>query len=203
MREHGILMQDEMVRALLRPVGDPLRKTVTRRTSDQWARRSVGDLLWVRECHARPVVQGGVVFRSDHPGDLRPSKPWFSVGWVPGIHMRRDQSRILLRVVSLRREHAAPSSITHRWVGEGPPDPQPAAVYLYGRALDVLERPLEVPGYARAPHPYEPLPWVDDAEARREGVEDRAAYLRLWESINGAEYPTWVWRIEFEEVSRG
>lgn len=52
MAEHGILMQDEMVRALLRPIGDPLRKTVTRRASNVWAKRKVGDLLWVRECRA-------------------------------------------------------------------------------------------------------------------------------------------------------
>lgn len=51
MAEHGILMRDEMVRALLREPGDPLRKTVTRRTSDQWASRKVGDLLWVKRAH--------------------------------------------------------------------------------------------------------------------------------------------------------
>lgn len=193
MKEHGILFQDEMVRALLRPVGDPLRKTVTRRTSDQWAKRKVGDLLWVRECWG--LLDAAVLYRSSD--DVGPQ--W---RWRPSILMPRWASRLTLRVVSLRREHCAPSSVTHRWVGEGPPTPQPTAVFLYGRDLP-QHRPFDVPGYLRAPHPGLPLPWVDDADARREGVEDRAAYLRLWESINGDVYPTWVWRIEFEEVSRG
>lgn len=74
MKAHGILMQDEMVRALLRPVGDPPRKTVTRRTADQWARRAVGDLLWVRECHCSadmgPVREGGpIAYRSDYTAE--------------------------------------------------------------------------------------------------------------------------------------
>lgn len=196
MKEHGILMQDEMVRAMRRHVGDPLRKTVTRRTSDQWAKRKVGDLLWVREC----FTTGGIVCPIGEASYRATFDPKLAklIRWKPGIHMPRWASRLTLRVVSLRREHAAPSSITHRWVGEGTV-PQPG-VTLYGSEMDAHR---EVPGYERVPHWGEPLPWVDDAEARREGVDARAAYLRLWESINGAEYPTWVWRIEFEEVSRG
>lgn len=184
MAEHGILMQDEMVRALLRPVGDPLRKDVTRRTSDVWAKRKVGDLLWVRECWApapadHPRVRvayrsdgrsyglnggwasgedGGLLFPAVLGVDLPPPKRW-----RPGIHMPRWASRLTLRVVSLRRE---PGS----W-------PWPVMSRL--------------------------LPEVDDAEARREGVEDRAAYLALFERINKGAYPEWVWRIEFEEVPRG
>jgi hypothetical protein len=220
--EYGILMKDEMVRALLRPVGHPLRKRVTRRTSGQWARRKVGDLLWVRECWAPTHAENPrirVSYRSDGTsyglnngwangpdGGLLFPEPLgiripFPTKWRPSMAMPRWASRLTLRVVGLWREHAAPSSITHRWIGEGQPDPQPTAVYLYGPETNAHRG--HVPGYAAVPHWGEPLPWVDDAEARREGVEDRAAYLRLWESINGDQYPTWVWRIEFEEASRG
>jgi hypothetical protein len=108
---------------------------------------------------------------------------------VPSILMPRWASRLTLRVVSLRREHCAVSALSHRWAGE-------ADVHLYNVADEHAS-----PGYTPVPHPGEPLPWVDDAEARREGVADRAAYLALWESINGPEYPTWVWRIEFERVT--
>lgn len=53
---------------------------------------------------------------------------------------------------------------------------------------------------------------INDADAAREGVPDRQAFVDLWKSINGepswAENP-WVWRIEFRrlggvvEVDRG
>lgn len=43
-----------------------------------------------------------------------------------------------------------------------------------------------------------PLPHVDDAEARREGVADRNAYLTLFREINGESFPATLWRIEFE-----
>lgn len=155
MGEHGILFQDEMVRALLRPVGDPLRKTVTRRTSDRWARVKPGDLLWVRECFGLTDA-AELVYRATEPaaGVHR---------WRPSIHMPRWASRLPLRVVSVRSE--------------------------WGLLQDGLCTVR--------------MPYVDDAEARREGVADRAAYLALWESINGPVYPEWVWRIEFEEVPRG
>ena len=45
---------------------------------------------------------------------------------------------------------------------------------------------------------------IDDAGARREGVENRDAFLRLWESIHGpgsAERNPWVWVVVFRPVS--
>ena len=174
MGEYGILMKDEMVRALLRPVGHPLRKRVTRRTSDQWAKRKVGDLLWVRECwrwcgwadHA-DYTAGSVAYRADgaillracDPGAHNP--PEASTTWRPSMLMPRWASRQTLRVVGLWQEPGL--SLSRR----------------------------------------RPLPEVDDDEARREGVEGRAEYLALWEAINGPVYPELVWRIELEEVSRG
>ena len=216
MGEHGILMKDEMVRAILDG-----RKTVTRRTSGQWARRKVGDLLWVRECFAPTSpnyprarvayrasgmsygLNGGWATSSgDAEGGLLFPSPDLHVKrrWMPGIHMPRWASRLTLRVTDIRQEPCSPSSVTHRWVGGGPPSPQPT-VWLYGSREPGGHADADIPGYERAPHPWEPLPWVDDAEARREGVADRAAYLALWESINGDVYPTWVWRIAFEVTS--
>lgn len=199
MAEHGILMRDEMVRALLRPVGDPIRKTVTRRTSDVWAKRKVGDLLWVRECYR--LSGGWDGFKPKEVGRLRgPDDPvWFraddrmrglinegggpSKKWRPGLLMPRWASRTTLRIVDLRRECGTPYTSIDGLM--------PFSLW---RSDDPTDDP---------PHPYTPLPWVDDAEARREGVQDRAAYLALWERINGPAYPAWVWRIEFKEVARG
>ena len=102
MGEYGILMQDEMVRALLRPVGHPLRKRVTRRTSDQWAKRKVGDLLWVRECFATGGIVcpiGEAVYRATFDPKLAKL-----IRWKPGIHMPRWASRLTYRIVGLWRE---------------------------------------------------------------------------------------------------
>lgn len=200
-KDLGIMMRDPMVRALLLPVTDPLHKTVTRRTSDRWASVQPGRILWVRECwaptnpeHPRARVSyrsdamayglnGGFATGDDgaSPGGLTFPEPLgirvpFPKRWRPSMNMPRWASRITLRVVSVRQEYAAITTAPQRCtLAEG----------------------------LSCPHPGSPLPWVDDAEARREGVEDRAAYLRLWEAINGAVYPAWVWRIEFEEVERG
>lgn len=151
-------MKDEMVRAILRLTDHPLRKRVTRRTSDVWAKRKVGDLLWVRECWAQGGLAGpDVQYRATSTAPLVES-----LRWRPGIHMPRWASRLTLRVTDLRREGGA------SFDGDG----------------NVW-----------------PLPAVVDSEARLEGVADRNEYIDLFESINGREYPAFVWRIAFEVVS--
>lgn len=197
MAEYGILYRDEMVRALRRPVGDPLRKSVTRRKSNRWAKVKPGDLLWVRECWT-PTAEGcwqPYLYRAEFGPELEQARKdgrltLLDLGaeedrWRPSMAMPRRASRMTHRVLNVRREQAMPGLMPVRldladvWQHTG---------FLADRRFKVLPPPL---------------PFVDDEEARREGVADRAAYLALWESINGPVYPEAVWRIEFEEVSRG
>lgn len=187
--ELPILFQDAMVQAILDG-----RKTVTRRTSDRWAKVPAGTLLWVREAH---VIVDGPCWTSlprRHEPDGERRVAYYRTGfdrcrpshrWRPSIHMPRWASRLTLRVVDVRRERAAPE-----W-----------ARYWY-RSTDgdivYVGDSHGFPGWTALPHPFEALPHVDDAEARLEGVADRAAYLALWEAINGPVMPAFVYRVAFE-----
>lgn len=64
-----------------------------------------GDLLWVRETFARGVAgcDHGLSYRADHL-DPRGDGPAHPMRWTPGIHMRRTESRITLRVTGVRAE---------------------------------------------------------------------------------------------------
>lgn len=173
-REHGILFQDEMVRAILDG-----RKDVTRRTSDVWAKRNPGDRLWVREAWA-PVdaetgrdvgtrtpelpASAGITYRADWPAG-RSDRP----KWRPSIHLPRRMSRLALEIMGIDAEPGAEIDIK----ADGPEWVETAT----------------------------PLPRVTDEEARREGVADRAAYLDLWRAINGDDFGGVVWRIEFRVLS--
>lgn len=127
MRQRPILMNDEMVRAILDG-----RKTQTRRpvkfrdptaiysvhdddgwplSMDEWGMwvcdlcplGEPGDRLWVRETWAEDTYCTGgmtgcsVVYRADNPVHYRGP-------WRPSIHMPRWASRITLEVVSVRTE---------------------------------------------------------------------------------------------------
>ncbi len=213
-REHGILMKDAMVRALLRPVGDPLRKTVTRRTSGRWAKVRPDDLMWVREAWThRPLHEyeedrtwidyaaDGARRMPEITGEQESGGDWLLRNerhqgkGRPGIHMPRWASRLTLRVVDVREEKGR---LLCSWCREvnAPPhecvDRQVSAAAKAGLDLH--------PSWSSTPLI---LPCLDDAEARREGVADRAAYLALWREINGDDFPPTLWRIEFEEASRG
>lgn len=177
--ELPILFQDPMVQAIIDG-----RKTVTRRASDRWATVEPGTLLWVRECWA-PVDHLVAVYRTGHPADApRPTR------WRPSIHMPRWASRLTLRVTDVRRERALADTWNRYWYRSTDGD------------LVYIGDPHGHPGWVALPHPFEPLPHVDDAEARLEGVADRAAYLALWESINGPVMPAFVYRVAFEAVLR-
>lgn len=70
-----------------------------------------GDRLWVRETH-RPIwgQTPGYLIGVDYRAD--PAEKWTRLGdqigaptkWTPSIHMRREYSRILLEIVSIRCE---------------------------------------------------------------------------------------------------
>lgn len=187
-REYGILFQDEMVRGILRPASDPLCKRVTRRTSDQWAKRQPGDRLWVRECWAAGtghMYDGEAAIRYRTDGAIRAVtdeasnklRRSLSISrWRSSLVMPRWASRLTLEVVSVVREEAF-----------GCTDP---GGFCECQRLACFSRS----GCADLPH-------VDDAEARLEGVADRAAYLALWRAINGDAVPDHLWRIEFRVVS--
>lgn len=69
-----------------------------------------GDRLWVRESWAQPTTldPGPTFYRADYPACVPPHfenvPPADQVKWKPSIHMRRDQSRILLEIVAVRVE---------------------------------------------------------------------------------------------------
>lgn len=69
-----------------------------------------GDMLWVRETWARVGAcdPGFLVYRATYPNDLPPNienvPPADDVTWKPSIHMRRADSRLTLRVTSVRVE---------------------------------------------------------------------------------------------------
>lgn len=69
-----------------------------------------GSTLWVRETWARvgSLDPGWLVYRATYPNDLPANvenvPPADAVTWRPSIHMRRADSRITLRVTSVRVE---------------------------------------------------------------------------------------------------
>ena len=93
--------------------------------------------------------------------------------WRASIHMPRWASRLTLRVTSVTEENGHACGAPSEFRCDAP------TILCMGCRM---------------------LPRVSDAEAWLEGVADRAAYLRLWEQINGETYPARVWRIAFERV---
>jgi hypothetical protein len=145
-----------------------------------------GDRLWVRETH-RPIFgQTCGLIAVDYQAD--PREKWERLGdsadslvkptkWIPSIHMRREYSRILLEVVSVRVERLIECSVADAAAeGVKPDDIRQFAVY----GATAGER----------------------AAIRR--IAALAPYQRLWESINGAgswSANPWVWVVEFKRVT--
>ena len=91
------LFSGAMIRAIRREVAP---KTMTRRTSDKWAKARPGDVLWTRETWG--PCAGGIVYRADDVGGTVRSPDGGK--WRPSIFMPSWASRNDLEIVSIRRE---------------------------------------------------------------------------------------------------
>ena len=91
MKEWPILFRADMVRAILAG-----RKAQTRRLGDRWAKAKPGDLLWVKETWARGAT-GKIFYRASAPSE-------YAAHWKSPLFMSRDDSRIALRLMAVRRE---------------------------------------------------------------------------------------------------
>lgn len=146
-----------------------------------------GDHLWVRETH-RPIFgQTCGLIGVDFRADLR--EKWERLGdqigtptkWVPSIHMRREYSRILLEITSIRVERLNACSESD------------AAAEGVKRAQRAISSAEAVPCF-----------W-DYLRDRPEYRNARDSYASLWESINGAgswDANPWVWVVEFKWVTQ-
>lgn len=144
-----------------------------------------GDRLWVRETH-RPIFgQTCGLIAVDYLAD--PREKWERLGdapdslvkptkWIPSIHMRREYSRIMLEVVSIRVERLNDCSEADARA-EGCTHYEPANHLSHGG-------------------------WSHDGHYVHETA--LASFEKLWESINGAgswAANPWVWVVEFKRVT--
>lgn len=105
-KDHGVLLRPELVRAFL--AGN---KTVTRRTDlTKWRRAKPGDRIWFRETHANLALDGYEpvwVYFADGPlsdGETGAHLPP-GVKWTPSIHMPKIAGRCWGEIESIREEH--------------------------------------------------------------------------------------------------
>lgn len=187
-----LLFQDALVLAVSREVNP---KTVTRRTSGRWAEVRPGDRIWVRETFAFGK-------RSD---DLSPSEvgelatdAGYARPWSPTWYRADASYNGAVSLSEAERDFGGrgrwrPSIHLPRWASRLSLEvvnvrKERGWVYKMGWVYPFVGTEIV------------PLPRVDDEEARREGVEDRAAFLELWRAINGDAYPATLWRIEFRRI---
>lgn len=142
-----------------------------------------GDRLWVRETHRAIWGQSpGYLIGVDYKAD--PQEKWERMRdhmgrpkWTPSIHMRREYSRILLEIVSVRVERLNDISEDDCWA-EG---------------IDAVDGFLD------------DMAIINLAKSMVRSFEDAApTFAALWESINGASSwaaNPWVWAIEFKRVT--
>ncbi|HCI6175152.1 TPA: hypothetical protein NPO38_000628 [Klebsiella quasipneumoniae subsp. quasipneumoniae] len=214
MKEHGMIFNGEMVRAILDG-----RKTQTRRpikwkqtrfteigeredgskwpwsedaehACDFWHPcpfGAVGDRIWVRETWNK--YGGLLTYRADHDwiDDMR-KETVCTAKWVPSIHMPRWASRILLEITDVRVERLNAIS---------PEDAE----------SEGLER-TNFTGFGDEPGlPSYPEPDVYFDPLKKQWKEyPPEAFAGLWESIYGEgswKANPWVWVISFKRVEGG
>ena len=119
---YPVIFSGPMIRAIIEG-----RKTQTRRlmksqpialrqgaVGDKWARRMIGDRLWVRETHA---IVPGTAYHHDPeiPHRVSPDGAMWAVyregwdrvapgRWRPSVHMPRWASRLALRITDIRAD---------------------------------------------------------------------------------------------------
>jgi hypothetical protein len=218
--DRPILFSAPMVRALLAGTKTQTRRTVKRENAPSpgysWAEcmcaeidpadvpcvvcdsrfgacpyGEAGDALWVRETHAlvprTAYAQSEGVQQTANPADpdqaavYREGWERSAPGkWRPSIHMPRWASRITLRVTSVRVERV--QDLSEEDAG--------------AEGIQSTRLPLATATGTTVYHAGDwPTPVCGDSA--------RAAFARLWESINGAESweaNPWVWVVGFERV---
>ena len=180
-REIPILFRDELVRAILAD-----EKDLTRRVGPSWARAKAGDKLWVRETFALPAkadaespsAAGEFALAVGYPN------PWSPTWYRADGHYNNAVTR---------------SDATYDWGGRGrwrPGIHMPRwACRLVLEVESVTEQRTHVPRVRQLM-----LPDLSDAEAWREGVADRAAFLELWAKLH-PNYVGPVYRVQFRRVA--
>ncbi|MGO4278253.1 hypothetical protein [Cupriavidus sp. RAF20_2] len=188
-KERPILFSGAMVRAILDG-----RKTQTRRPVKGWALDwlqsdkftpeyvadranracpygQAGDRLWVRETHGYggDAYAPDLYYRATHPDAPIQGR------WHPSLHMRREDSRLVLEITGVRVERLNECS-----------DADAVAEGLH--VLPASGRYVVSPG---------------EQYAGLADHDPRAVYADLWDRINGAgawEANPWVWVVEFRKV---
>jgi hypothetical protein len=143
-----------------------------------WSKYRVGDILWVKETHAK-AQDGGYIYRADSifdgcgPGD-------FAWKWKSSIHMPREAARIFLKVTDVRAERLQDiSNIQAKYEGAEP-----------------LSALCQMPKYERAC-------MLNCKNCNRDIYRESFQYL--WDTLNAKrgyswESNPWVWVISFERT---
>ncbi len=188
MKQHPILFSTLMVQAIRAG-----RKTMTRRivkpqpiddTDSGFVfdgKYKVGDVLWVRESFAEPVLFDGAemdyYYKADGD-DMRTSGKW-----KPSIYMPREAARIFLKVTAVRVE----------------------------RLMDISEQDALAEGvlqdieWHKKAFDKPTMMWRCYFQNADMCETARISFFSLWKSINGEESldaNPWVWVYEFERIEK-
>lgn len=207
-----ILFMDSMVRAILDG-----RKTVTRRVGPTWAAVQPGTRLWVREAHkvwTRTYCDEGEGEDVDESDAAESSVgEYVNFRATPRVGMRRwtwpprPPDAFQGRPHRITFLHPSTPATADPDLFEGPWRPSIHMPRWASRLTLEVVSVTEEPGQELWPGldgdgPWEqPVPRVDDDEARREGFASRAEFLAAWRSMH-ADHTGPVYRIEFRRVDQ-